>query len=50
LIIARGRIRQSSYETDGRTRYGFDLIYTSFGLLSAKQPVAPRPKDDDIPF
>ena len=38
LVMARGRVRQSSYEKDGETRYGVDLVCTSFGLLSAKQP------------
>lgn len=50
LVMARGRIRESSYEKDGHTRYGVDLICTSFGLLAGKQPAAPQPEDDDIPF
>ena len=36
--MARGRVRQSSYEKDGETRYGVDLVCTDFGLLAAKQP------------
>lgn len=38
LVMARGRVRQSSYEKDGETRYGVDLVCTDFGLLAAKQP------------
>lgn len=37
LVLARGRLRQSSYEKDGETRYGVDLVSTDFGLLAAKQ-------------
>lgn len=38
LVMARGRVRQSSYEKDGETRYGVDLVCTDFGLLTQKQP------------
>ena len=50
LVMARGRVRQSSYEKNGETRYGVDLICTSFGLLAAKQPAQAQTEDDDIPF
>lgn len=40
LVMARGRVRQSSYDKDGETRYGVDLVCTEFGLLAAKQPAA----------
>lgn len=39
LVIARGRVRQSSYEKDGETRYAVDLVCSDLGLLAAKQPV-----------
>ena len=40
LVLARGRLRQSSYEKDGETRYGVDLVCLDFGLLAAKQAAA----------
>ena len=36
--MTRGRVRHSSYEKDGETRYGVDLVCTDFGLLASKQP------------
>ena len=45
LVMARGRIRQNSYDKDGETRYGVDLVCTDFGLLAAKQPVTGEDED-----
>jgi single-stranded DNA-binding protein len=38
LVMARGRVRQSSYEKNGETRYGVDLICFDFARLAQKQP------------
>ena len=45
LVMARGRVRQSSYEKDGETRYGVDLVCTDFGLLASKQPATGEEED-----
>lgn len=47
LVLARGRVRQSSYEKDGETRYGVDLVCPDFGLLAAKQPVTNDEEEPD---
>ena len=44
LIVARGRVRQSTYDKDGQTRYAVDLICNDFGLLPPKQP-----KPEEVP-
>jgi single-strand DNA-binding protein len=33
LVRITGRVRQTSYETDGATRYGVDLIADGFAIL-----------------
>ena len=36
--MARGRLRQSSWDKDGETRYGVDLICLDFARLAPRQP------------
>jgi single-strand DNA-binding protein len=38
LVMARGRLRQSSWDKDGETRYGVDLICFDFARLAPRQP------------
>ena len=38
LVMARGRLRQSSWDKDGETRYGVDLICLDFARLAPRQP------------
>lgn len=38
LVLARGRIRESSWEKGGETRYGVDLVCFDFARLAQKQP------------
>ncbi len=45
LVLARGRIRQTSYQKDGETRYGVDLICFDFARLAARQPEAAEGQD-----
>lgn len=37
LVMARGRLRQSSWDKDGDTRYGVDLICLDFARLAPRQ-------------
>ena len=38
LVMARGRLRQSTWEKDGSTHYGVDLICRDFARLAPRQP------------
>lgn len=36
LVHINGRVRQTSYETDGERKYGVDLIADGFAVLASK--------------
>jgi len=54
-VYVEGRLKTSSYEKNGETRYSTDLIANEIIMLSASKSTAadlpPTPvEDDDIPF
>ena len=44
LVRITGRVRQTSYETEGTTRYGVDMIADGFAVLAKANG---RPNDDE---
>lgn len=44
LVRVTGRVRQSSYEADGATRYGVDMIADGFAILAKANG---KPADED---
>ena len=47
LVHVTGRVRQSSYEREGATIYGVDLLADSFSVLARKSEPAPDVEDAD---
>jgi single-strand DNA-binding protein len=44
LVRITGRVRQTSYEADGSTRYGVDMIVDGFAILAK---ASGKPADED---
>lgn len=46
LVRITGRVRQTSYETDGATRYGVDMIADGFAILAKASGKAANDKGE----
>ena len=47
LVIARGRIKQTSFTRNGATVYGVDLLADEFSILAPKENRAPAAAPDE---